>query len=89
LVSQEVDNKIEWERFVNSSVSFQYNLKTSSSIHWGPYAMLVKEIGFNDVGNHDYLRVPEIVEDICLSFQQQYGIEVMTTTSSGGLLLAL
>jgi len=38
--------------------------------------MLVKEIGFNDVGNHDYLRVPEIVEDICLSFQQQYGIDL-------------
>jgi hypothetical protein len=60
-----------------SSVSFQYNLKTSGSIHWCPYAMLVKDIGFNDVGNHNYLRVPEIVEDICLSFQQQYGVDLL------------
>jgi len=45
----------------------QYGLKTSNPIHWGPYAMLMKQVAFVPtlVGNHDYLEVPEIVEDIC------------------------
>lgn len=54
---------------------FQYTLKTTDQIHWGPYAMLVKAIGVcaESVGNHDYLKVPEIVEDICNGYEEVYG----------------
>lgn len=55
--------------------SFQYNLKTTNSLHSGPYAMLIKEIGAfaNSVGNHDYLKIPEIVEDICSGYETRFG----------------
>lgn len=55
--------------------NFQYKFKTLDSLHWGPYAMLVKEIGSHaaNVGNHDYLKIPEIIEDICLGYKQRFG----------------
>lgn len=55
--------------------SFQYNLKTTNSLHSGPYAMLIKEIGAcaNSVGNHDYLKIPEIIEDICSGYETHFG----------------
>ena len=54
---------------------FQYTLKTANRLHWGPYAMLVKAIGAcaESVGNHDYLKMPEIVEDICNGYKDVYG----------------
>jgi len=57
---------------------FQYNLKSSSIIHSGPYAMLVKEVAFDskNIGNHDYLRMPEIMEDICNGYQKKYGSSI-------------
>lgn len=57
---------------------FQYNLKTGGPEHWGPYAMLVKEIGSfaRAVGHHDYLRIPEIVEDICNGYRGKYGEDI-------------
>lgn len=55
--------------------NFQYNLKVGRSFADGPYAMLVKESAFqsNAIGNHDYLRTPEIVEDICNGYEQETG----------------
>ncbi len=52
-----------------------YKLKTKNSMYAGPYAMLVKEIAFNsdEVGHHDYLRIPEIMEDICNGYKVKYG----------------
>lgn len=43
-----------------------FGWKMNNKMHWGPYAMLVREIAFSAsaVGNHDYLSMPEIVEDI-------------------------
>lgn len=57
---------------------FQYNLKTKDPFHWGPYAMLVKEIGSfaHEVGNHDYLKTPEIVEDICNGYKSKYDEDI-------------
>lgn len=54
---------------------FQFNLKKNDSLHWGPYAMLVREIAFAcaTASNHDYLRTPEIVEDICSGYMNQFG----------------
>ena len=36
--------------------------------------MLVRESAFHphDIGNHDYLRVPEIIEDICNGYQKHF-----------------
>lgn len=61
--------------------NFQFNFKTPDSLHWGPYAMLVKEIGSHaaNVGNHDYLKLPEIIEDICLGYEERFGENIQST----------
>ena len=40
--------------------------------------MLVKDIAFRakEIGNHDYLRLAEIVEDICDGYRDKYGISI-------------
>lgn len=52
-----------------------YALKLSSPVHGGPYAMLVRASAFRDdeMGNHDYLWLPEIMEDICNGYHVAYG----------------
>lgn len=57
--------------------AFLYNMKTSDSIHWGPYAILIRDAAFRyeEIGNHNYLGIPEIVEDICRCFDQFYQLE--------------
>ena len=54
--------------------NYHYKLKTPDSIRWGPFAMLVKEAAFkaNEIGNHDYLWLPEIIEDICNAYHDKY-----------------
>ncbi len=58
--------------------SFQYRLKVGSPKLAGPYAMLVRESAFRsrEMGNHDYLRLPEIVEDICIAYTALFGEEI-------------
>lgn len=52
-----------------------FNFKTNNSDQWGPFAMLVRDVAFfsAEVHNHDYLRTPEIVEDICNGYREQFG----------------
>lgn len=52
-----------------------YQLKTAKPLHAGPYAMLVRDVAnrSKDIGNHDYLWLPEIMEDICNGYQTEYG----------------
>lgn len=59
--------------------SFQYQLKVGKDYLAGPYAMLVRESAFRakEMGNHDYLRIPEIVEDICHGYKDQYGEDLL------------
>jgi hypothetical protein len=47
-------------------------MKVEDCFHWGPYAILIRDMAFcsSEVGNHDYLDVPEIVEDICVCFSE-------------------
>jgi hypothetical protein len=56
-----------------------YSLKMEGAIHWGPLGMLVKDHAFipEDVGNHDYLRGSETVEDICWCFKKQFGYDLL------------
>jgi hypothetical protein len=72
----------EWEKFkqeleTNSTNRFAglYRLKVSKSIYGGPWGFLIKDLisKSQDMGNHDYLRTPEIVEDICACFDEKYG----------------
>ncbi|PLC51989.1 hypothetical protein CR155_20500 [Pollutimonas nitritireducens] len=68
------------EMALNGVADFQYTFKTADSLHWGPYAMLVKDIGVcaESVGNHDYLRIPEIVEDICNGYEKLYSENIQS-----------
>jgi hypothetical protein len=58
-----------------------FNLKVPDRAHWGPYAMLVREIAFcaDSVSHHDYLKLPEIVEDICNGYAQRFGEDIQST----------
>lgn len=44
--------------------------KTGNPMHWGPYAILVRDVAFHAEAlcQHDYLGMPEIIEDICNGF---------------------
>lgn len=46
---------------------FHFGNKINNAMHWGPYAILVRDVAFqaNKLGQHDYLGMPEIIEDIC------------------------
>lgn len=52
-----------------------YQLRTKNSEHWGPYGFLVKEVALHaeDLGQHDYLKMPELIEDICNAYQKEFG----------------
>jgi hypothetical protein len=57
----------------------QYQLKTKDSAHWGPFGILVRETAFQprQVGQHDYLGMPEIIEDICNGFETSTGVALL------------
>lgn len=54
-----------------------YGHKMDSEV--GPFAILVRDAAFcsQDIGNHDYLKTPEIVEDICETFNELHSINLM------------
>jgi hypothetical protein len=58
---------------------FQYNHKVGVDSLAGPYAMLVKDVAFNSEStcNHDYLRIPEIMEDICNGYQKKFNVSII------------
>lgn len=82
LVSSEISEN-EWKEICKGDGAgfrkTRYNMKVSEKCHYGPYAMLVREIAFNAqvVGNHDYLNIPEIIEDMCMDVHKVYGVDVL------------
>ena len=58
--------------------NYHYKLKATNPFHWGPFAMLVRDVAFvpERLANHDYLRLPEIIEDICDGYRAKYGISI-------------
>lgn len=56
-----------------------YVNKTQNSIHWGPYAILVRDAAScaADLSQHDYLAMPEIIEDICNGFNDPIREELL------------
>ncbi len=61
-----------------------FKLKLKNDIHHGPYAMLVRDAAFNPgkISNHDYLEIPEIIEDICNAYSNQFGHCIYHTITS-------
>lgn len=56
-----------------------YFNKSQNSMHWGPYAILVREVAFHatKLSQHDYLGMPEIIEDICNGFAKTSGVDLI------------
>jgi hypothetical protein len=59
-----------------------YQMKHNDSFHWGPYAVLVKETAFRSSIQHDYLGMPEIIEDICNGYEEKYGESIINIYKS-------
>ena len=68
--------------FVNKGGnSFHFGNKLSHVVHGGPYAILVREVAdhANALGQHDYLRMPEIIEDLCEEVRAGCGLDLLPT----------
>jgi len=54
-----------------------YSHKMSHEV--GPFAVLIRDAAFRsqDIGNHDYLNTPEIIEDICITFKKLHSLDLM------------
>lgn len=54
-----------------------YRLKTRDELHDGPYTVLVKDTLMrpNELGLHDYLDCPEIVQDICRCHSARFDLK--------------
>ncbi|MCK3430119.1 hypothetical protein MZH76_22785 [Escherichia coli] len=50
-------------------------MRTRNEMHWGPYGHLVREVHLHarKLWQHNYLRLPELVEDVCNAYQKKYG----------------
>jgi hypothetical protein len=59
--------------------AYLYNTKVPNPALWGPFAFLVRDVAFrtDEVGSHDCLRVPEIVEDICKCYSGTYSFDLL------------
>lgn len=58
--------------------NFHYQTKTKDTRSWGPHAVLVRDVAFcaKAPWTHDYLRLPEIIEDICNGYMDRFGISI-------------
>ena len=57
-----------------------YRMKTQDILHWGPYAVLVRDVLVNPTRfeSVDYLNTPEIIEDIGRCFHEQTGHDLLS-----------
>ena len=53
--------------------------KVRDSLHWGPFAILVREVAdyASSIGQHDYLGMPEIIEDLCEDVRLASGLDLI------------
>jgi hypothetical protein len=62
----------------NGVSDYHYNQKIKNCFDWGPFAMLIKDIAFcsdsDTVCNHNYLNLPEIIEDICNGYLNDFDV---------------
>lgn len=60
-------------------LTFHFGNKLSHEVHGGPYAILVREVADHarSLGQHDYLGMPEIIEDLCDEVQAECGMRLL------------
>lgn len=60
-------------------LGFHFSNKLRNPLHWGPYAILVREVAScaNALGQHDYLAMPEIIEDLCEEVELASGLDLL------------
>ncbi len=76
--NQAVQGRLENMK-ANGVNNFQFNLKVPKEDMWGPYAILVRDVAFNanKLYQHDYLGMPEIIEDICYGYSKAYDESIL------------
>jgi hypothetical protein len=72
----------EWEEIIRSPGGrnhLAYGERVGNVMLHGCYAMLINEEAFlsEEFNAHDYLAIPEIVEDLCYAVEEKYGIDLM------------
>lgn len=67
------------ERGGGGDGGWQYRLKTSASMHHGPFGEYVREhfLRPHELSSHDYLRTPELVEDIAHAAHDLYRVDLL------------
>jgi hypothetical protein len=77
----------EWETFREAVETTHpgysandYRMKTQDILHWGPYAVLVRDVLVNPTKfeSVDYLNTPEIIEDIGRCFHERTGDDLLS-----------
>ena len=70
----------EWKRIVKKLYCFAQHSCRLAKIYHGPYAILIKEQAYhlNEPGHHDYLAVPETIEDLCTVAKEETGIDLLS-----------
>jgi len=82
LVDQELDlnewNKLKLDYMASPPLNSAFS-KLIGEPTYGPYAVLVREGAFRwrELSNHDYLGVPEAVEDFSYPFEKRYKIDLL------------
>lgn len=76
-LASEWSSPSEWEHFrgsMDGPGAREYHLRTSSRVDDGPHAFLVRDAILHpeQLRSHDYLRMPEIIQDICTSYHHRY-----------------
>lgn len=72
--SPKIGNRLQAWNFHDSVPDTLFQERTQNTIHWGPYGHLIREVHFfaQELGQHDYVRLPELVEDVCNAYQEEY-----------------
>ncbi|MBI1955484.1 MAG: hypothetical protein HYS38_03735 [Acidobacteria bacterium] len=80
-LAKQWSSRKEWEAFranMTGQGAAQYYRKVSSPFANGPCAVLVREILLkpSETDSHDFLSIPEIIEDICMSYEETVGVNL-------------
>jgi hypothetical protein len=86
LIASRIAPDCKWDGFVREMEqqqlghsSWLYGLKVGNPSHTGPYALLIREAGLSPSSRcSHYARTPEIIEDICRSFKEYSGHDLLS-----------
>ncbi len=71
----EVKEKLQAWNFHAGVPDHLFRTRTRDKMHWGPYGHLVREVHLHarKLWQHDYVRLPELVEDVCNAYKKNMG----------------